>query len=85
MMDLSTPWRSSADHVKILLFSHKKRMWFFSASPSSSEEMITCLSELPLNDGTFLVSSAGFALLGYSCLSSGSLPFPCLGCAHFSA
>lgn len=84
MMDLSTPRRSFADHVKILLFSYKNQMWLFLASLSSSEEMITCLSRLPLNDGTFLVSSAGFALLGYYCLSSGSLPFPCSGCAHFS-
>jgi len=67
MMDLSTPRRSSADHAKMSLLSRRKWMSSASVLPSSIAEMMNCLLVLPSNSGTFLVSSAGFAL---TCCSS---------------
>ena len=66
MMDLSTPQRSSADHAKMSLLLHRKWMRSASILPSSIAEMMTCLQVLPSNSGTFLVSSAGFALTSCS-------------------
>ena len=62
MMDLSTRRRSSTDHAKKSLLSRRKWMRSASILPSSIAEMMTCLQVLPSNSGTFLVSSAGFAL-----------------------
>lgn len=76
MWDMSTSQRSSAVHAKMSLFSCKKLMRLFSASLSSSEETMTCLSGFLSNSGTLLVSSASLALMscsGSSC--KGSLLF----------
>ena len=75
MMDLSTPRRSSADHVKISLLSHRKWMSSASVLPSSIVEMMTCLLVLPSNSGTFLVSSTDFALTCSGSFSEGILTF----------
>ena len=62
MMDLSTPRRSSVNHVKMSLLSCRKWMRLALVLPSSIVEMMTYLLLLPSNSATFLVSSTSFAL-----------------------
>jgi hypothetical protein len=52
-----------ANQAKMSLLSRKKWMSSLMVLSSSIAEMMTCLLVLPLNSGTFLVSSAGFALV----------------------
>lgn len=76
MTDLSTPQRSSVDQAKMSLLSCRNCMTSLLVLLSSLVEMMTYLLVLPLNNGTFLVSSIGFALAYCSRLSSeGSLAF----------